>query len=134
MEDKPNKYERTTFTVPGRPVPKKNNPVIVQHAKHPVLLPSKAWRAYEKAALAYLRVKVHARLSGPVQVTALYWLPDRRWWPDLANLFEGTGDLLQAAGIIANDRDIVSWDGSRIMGLDPDTPRAEITVQAMAGT
>jgi hypothetical protein len=31
--------------------------------------------------------------------------------------------------VIPNDREIVSWDGSRIMGTSPN-PRTEITIKA----
>jgi hypothetical protein len=54
-----------------------------------------------------------------VQVTAVYSPPDRRGWPDLSAFLESIGDALQLAGVVENDRQIASWDGSRI--LDPDT-------------
>jgi hypothetical protein len=41
-----------------------------------------------------------------------------------------TGDILEKAGIIRNDRDIWSWDGSRIEGYSP-TPRTEVTIVAL---
>lgn len=44
----------------------------------------------------------------------------------MINLEEATADILEAAGIIANDRNIVSWDGSRIAGVDGKNPRVEI--------
>ena len=59
---------------------------------------------------------------------ALYWLPDRRSRPDLLGLEEATADILEAAGIVANDRLIVSWDGSRIAGYDRERPRVEIEI------
>jgi len=69
-----------------------------------------------------------ARFTGRVAVKALYWMPDKRR-PDLINLEEATADILEAAGIIDNDRNIVSWDGSRIVGVDKENPRAEITIE-----
>lgn len=61
-------------------------------------------------------------------VKALYWMPDKRR-PDLINLEEATADILEAAGIINNDRDIDNWDGSRIMGVDKENPRVEIVIK-----
>jgi Holliday junction resolvase RusA-like endonuclease len=55
-------------------------------------------------------------------------MPDNRSKPDLNNLGAATADILEKAGIIENDRLIVSWDGSRIMGIDRENPRAEITI------
>jgi Holliday junction resolvase RusA-like endonuclease len=70
----------------------------------------------------------HINILAPVHVKALYWLPDKRWWPDLIGLLQGSADLLEKAGIIENDRQIESWDGSRIMGIDKNAPRAELTI------
>jgi Holliday junction resolvase RusA-like endonuclease len=69
------------------------------------------------------------KLAGPLAVRVRYWLKDRRR-PDLNNLLAATADILQKAGVIVDDRDIVSWDGSRIMGVSPN-PRAEILVQVL---
>jgi Holliday junction resolvase RusA-like endonuclease len=65
--------------------------------------------------------------AGPVVVTVHYWLKDKRR-PDLNNLMAATADILEEAGVIVDDREIVSWDGSRIMGTSPN-PRAEITIK-----
>jgi Holliday junction resolvase RusA-like endonuclease len=110
----------------GRPVPKKNSPVMVPGLR-PRLLPSKAFRVYEKDALKQLQQWGNIRFDGMVQVTCLYWLKDKRWWPDLVGLLQGTSDLLEKAKIIANDRNIFSYDGSRIMGLS-DEPRVEVVI------
>lgn len=56
-------------------------------------------------------------------------MPDNRSKPDLINLEEATADILEVAGVVENDRNIVSWDGSRIMGIDRDNPRVEIEIQ-----
>jgi Holliday junction resolvase RusA-like endonuclease len=77
-------------------------------------MPSKAYCEYEAYCLPLLKaVKMH--FLGKVKVTAEYTMPDRRSWPDLTGLMQATGDILEKAGIIANDRDIVSWDGTRIL-------------------
>ena len=55
-------------------------------------------------------------------------MPDKRSQPDLNNLTEATADILEKAGIVANDNLIVSWDGSRNMGVDKDRPRVEIEI------
>lgn len=46
----------------------------------------------------------------------------------MINLEEATADILERAGIIINDRNIVSWDGSRIVGIDKQNPRVEIEI------
>jgi len=114
----------SSIVIPGQPASKKNSQIVRCINGKPLLLQSKAYRAYEKAALKALMEYQGKRVSGPVEVTVHYWLKDNRR-PDLNNLMAATADILEKAGVISNDRDIVSWDGSRIMGTSPN-PRAEI--------
>jgi Holliday junction resolvase RusA-like endonuclease len=62
----------------------------------------------------------------------LYWLPDKRWWPDLIGLLQATSDILEKSGILENDRLIDDYDGSRIMGLDKQNPRVEIEISEVS--
>jgi Holliday junction resolvase RusA-like endonuclease len=66
--------------------------------------------------------------SGPVHVKALYYLATART-PDLCNLMASTHDILERCGIIMNDEQIKSVDGSRIMGKDAANPRVEIEIE-----
>jgi len=118
------------FVIPGRPITKKNSSRIIINArtKRPMVIPSPQYKEYEQAALWHLKQYVGPTFGGPVRVRALYWLPDRRSRPDLLGLEEATADILEAAGIVANDRMIVSWDGSRIAGYDKERPRVEIEI------
>ena len=115
------------LVIPGQPVTKKNSQVARCVKGKPVLIQSQAYRVYERAALTALLAYRGERVTGPVEVTVLYWLKDNRR-PDLNNLLAATADILEKAGVIVNDREIVSWDGSRVMGKSPD-PRAEITIR-----
>ena len=120
------------ITIPGRPVPKKNSAVMV--ASRSLILPSKAFRAYQKFCIGtarrpgWLMQWGNIQFTMPVNLKALYWLPDKRWWPDLLNLLAGTSDLLQEAGILEDDKLVASVDGSRIMGIEKNNSRAEITI------
>ena len=115
--------------IPGRPVPKKNNMMARCVNGKPLIIQSKTYREYEKMALISLADYQGPRFNGPVQVKASYWLADNRR-PDLNNLMAATADILEKAGILKNDRDIVSWDGSRIMGVSPE-PRTEIVITSV---
>ena len=66
-------------------------------------------------------------IRGPVQVTFLFYRDNRRP-ADLANLIALPSDLLQATGIIENDSQIESHDGSRKY-YDKENPRTEIIVR-----
>lgn len=111
----------------GQPRTKKNSSQIAFKGNKRVILPSKAFKEYEKVALMQLgRVQV---VHGPVSVLCRYYLQNRAHWPDLVGLLQATSDILQAAGVIDDDKYIVNYDGSKIAGIDKDRPRAEITIQ-----
>jgi len=120
----------TRLVIPGQPATKKNSQVARCVNGKPVVLQSKAYRNYEKMALKALLACPCESFTGPVVVTVHYWLKDKRR-PDLTNLLQATADILEKAGVISDDREIVSWDGSRIMGVSPD-PRAEITIRPVS--
>lgn len=111
----------------GQPRTKKNSSRIALINNKRVLLPSKAFKEYEKVALMQLG-RVQA-VHGPVSVRCRYYLQNRAHWPDLVGLLQATSDILQAAGVIDDDKYIVNYDGSEIAGIDKDRPRAEITIQ-----
>lgn len=119
------------LVIPGPPRTKKNSQIMRCRNGKPVLLQSKLYREYERNALKVLQNYQGPRFSGPVEVRAHYWLKTKRR-PDLSNLLEATADILEKGGVIKNDRDIVSWDGSRIMGISPN-PRVEITIKGQNG-
>ena len=110
----------------GQPRTKKNSSRIAFRGNKRVLLPSEAYERYEKVALVQL-ARVQA-VHGPVSVRCRYFLQNRKSWPDLVGLLQATSDILQAAGVIDDDKYIVNYDGSEIAGLDKDNPRAEITI------
>lgn len=115
------------LVIPGRPTTKKNSARVVKRGKFTKVLPSEAFEQYEKIALLQLR-RYKNVFDGPVSMKCLYWLPDRRWWPDLVGLLQATSDILEKAGILENDRLIRDYDGSHIAGLSKNNPRAEIII------
>lgn len=137
------------FTISGRPIPKKNNPVVRviprQGAKkcpycgnwtkvrYIVSFKNKRYAKYELSAIAQLRDQKNKQririIEKEVHCMAKYWLEDLKGSKDLVNLKEATADLLQGATIIENDNQIKNWDGSRIMGVDKENPRQEITLR-----
>lgn len=121
------------FVIRGRPITKKNHQRIVVNRRtgKPMVIPSKPYKEYEQAALWQLKTQRIPTITEAVNVCARYWMPDRRSRPDLLGLKQATADILEAAGIVENDRLIAGWDGSRIMGIDRDNPRAEIIVTLM---
>lgn len=118
------------LTIPGRPITKKNSLKIIinRRTMRPMVVPSEAYKAYEAASLWHLKQYRIKTITYPVNVCARYWMPNRRSKPDLLGLQQATADILEAAGIVENDVLIVSWDGSRVMGIDRESPRVEIEI------
>jgi len=58
-------------------------------------------------------------------------MPNRQSWPDLMGLLQATCDILQKAEIIVNDQNVISLDGSRIVGVDINNPRVEIEISEL---
>ncbi len=124
------KLRMIKIILPGRPYTKKNSQQIYRnkYTGKPRIAQSEQYQEYEERCLWYLK-QYKERFEEPVEVTVLYWMPDKRSWPDLLGLEQATADILQKAGIIDNDRNIVSWDGSRIVGVDKKRPRAEVEIR-----
>jgi Holliday junction resolvase RusA-like endonuclease len=115
------------LTIHGQPITKKNSQQIVMAGKRPCIVQSKAYRAYEKVAKQQVSLGTFEPMPGPVQVRCLYFLATTRT-PDLLNLMAATHDILEACGVVLNDEQIKSVDGSRIMGKSP-APRVEIEIE-----
>ncbi len=118
------------IVIQGQPRTKKNSSQIAFKGNKRVILPSKAFQAYEKVALIQL-ARVQA-IHGPVSVLCRYYLQDRKGWPDLVGLLQATSDILQAAKVIDDDKYIVNYDGSMIAGLDKHNPRVEIIIHQIS--
>ena len=129
-----------SVVIPGQPATKKNSAVVVR--SHACLLPSAAYRAYERhcrETLMAIGKLPHYTL--PVQMTCRYYLRDRAHWPDLVGLMQATADILSderrriggrmvttREWLLSDDRIITSWDGTVIAGIDKARPRVEIAI------
>lgn len=97
----------------------------------PRLLPSPAFTAWHKVATAATLPKLeplkrYFPITTPVHVLCKFYREaDRGDWCGYA---QGIGDWLQDLGIIADDKLIRSWDGTRLL-KDAENPRSEIWIQ-----
>jgi Holliday junction resolvase RusA-like endonuclease len=126
----------SALTILGRPRPKKNSPRIARTPTgRPFILPSQANQVWHRDAVAQLRAQWRGAkgplpaLTGPVSVTYRFLLPDRRSEPDADNLMAAVNDALQAAGVLANDRQIRCGTFSKSFG--GDAPRVELVIHAV---
>lgn len=114
--------------IPGRPITKKNSGRYCGPGR---FRPSAAYEAYEAVAVPALKMQarkagINDPIDSPCKLTVSYYMPNRAAWPDLVGLMQATADLLEEAGIIENDRLILSWNGTDIAGISQNNPRCEI--------
>lgn len=113
----------TKIVLVGNPIPKKNSMI-----KTPTgLIQSKEFQAYETDCLWQLKSVRDRYQEGQYWVKCHYYRGDGRR-VDLTNLLAATHDILQKAGIIDDDRHIISLDGSRMKPADKKNPRTEIRI------
>jgi Holliday junction resolvase RusA-like endonuclease len=112
------------FTLPVRAPSKKNSQRIVMVGGHASLQPSKLYMAASEVAMKaidyYRQLKGLETVTGPLQMKCTFRVAHKsgsKSSPDLTNLLHAPADWLQEAGIIENDRHIVSVDGSRVVYL-----------------
>lgn len=115
------------FTIEGCPRTKKNHLRRVRRAGRTFSVQSEAFEAWAEGAVPQLiRQKTRQRLqpiSVAVNLRALIYREKDHG--DLVNFLSAVCDVLQAAGVVVNDRLIKGHDGSRPL-LDKKNPRVEI--------
>lgn len=116
------------FVINGEPVTKKNSQQIVRIGGRACIVPSRAYKAYEREALEVIPPNARNCLTTPLNVKSVYYRKTRRR-VDISNLHSALHDVLVAAGVVADDnRDIIAaTDGSRVY-WDKDNPRTEVTI------
>lgn len=118
------------FTIPGRPITKKNHQKIAFNKKtgRIFITQSDKYKQYEKDAGYFIPVK-WKMINTPVNIKCLYYMPTHGK-VDLTNLLEATDDILVKYGVIQDDNStiLVSHDGSRVL-YDKENPRVEIEIE-----
>ena len=118
-----------SITIPLTPVSKKNSQRIVIVRGRPMIIPSKVYKDYEKAAVALLRQQYSGEpIATEVNVAMVFYMPTHRR-VDLVNLQEACLDVLVTAGILQDDNSkIVACMDESYVTYDKKNPRTEITI------
>lgn len=90
--------------------------------------PSEAWTCWRDELVPQIKAALPAgwiSIAHKVNCAALYYREKNIG--DSAGFNTGLADLLEAAGVVENDRFIVSWDGSRLL-KDAARPRVELVL------
>lgn len=115
------------FVIPLPPRTKKNSQrIIVSHGR-PMIIPSAAYKEYEKDVEPFIP-KLDKPIDFPVTVSAHFFMPTRRPC-DLVNLLQSLLDILVKYGVISDDNYhvVFSVDGSRV-GYDKENSRTEVEI------
>lgn len=120
------------FTIPGRPITKKNHQKIAFNKKtgRIFVTQSDRYKKYEQDAGYFIPVKWQM-IDYPVNIKCLYYMPTHGK-VDLTNLLEATDDILVKYGVIKDDNStiLVSHDGSRCY-YDKENPRVEVEIKSV---
>lgn len=116
-----------TYLIKGAPRTKKtSNQAAVINGRARVF-PSAKYRSYARSAVPQLRAQhLIGPTAEPVHVKATFYREANRG--DLIGYMQALADVLEEAGVLVNDRQIVSWDGTR-MDKDSKEPRTEIEIR-----
>ena len=121
------------FTIPLRPVTKKNHQQIRRNHKtgNPYIAQSDAYQEYERQCELLIPAEYKQQIDRPVIVKAVYYMPQARR-VDITNLDSALHDVLVKAGVLKDDsslspRIVVGTDGSRVK-VDRNRPRTEVEI------
>lgn len=118
------------FVISGAPRTKKTHQQIVRVKGRPIVIPDKVTAKWQSDAVSQLQAQADSpfALGCPVSVRAVFYRDKAKG--DLVNYMQALADALEKAGVVENDRQILSWDGSRL-AKDADNPRIELDVTPM---
>lgn len=118
-------------TIPGRAGILKNGKKLCRNRATGKMFMRSSDRYEAWSKMAYLHIKqarIPSTINFPVNMAAKFYFKDKQSEADLSNLYQGVEDLLEDAGVLANDRLIVSHDGSgKFFG---EEPRVEVELTA----
>ena len=118
------------FTLPIRPVTKKNSGQIITVGGFPRMIPSKQYLQFEKDCQPYFKQVLNqiGQIDYPINLQDVFYVETKRRI-DLPNLLNAVDDAMVKSELILDDnRDIIaSHDGSRVYH-DKFNPRIEIEI------
>lgn len=110
------------------PRTKKNSQQIIFAKGRYMVIPSKAYKQFERDCLKQIMAIYRQKIDKPINIKATFYMPTKRR-VDLTNLLEAVDDMLVKAEVIQDDnRDIVAGhDRSRVY-YDKENPHIEIEI------
>ncbi len=96
-----------------------------------IVMPSEQWTEWRDHVVPRITAALPRHwqpIAQPVNCAALFYRDANRG--DSHGLYQGLADVLEEAGVVADDRYIKSWDGSRLE-TDASRPRVELVLTAL---
>lgn len=117
------------ITIPHAPRTKKNSGTITKRGRAWIIRPSEAWLSWRDTVLMDLKHVWRAKyeLDFDLNIQALFYRDAARG--DAVGLYQGLADVLADLRVVADDKYLVTWDGSRLL-LDRACPRTEVYLWA----
>jgi Holliday junction resolvase RusA-like endonuclease len=117
------------LTIPGPPRTKKNGGTIKMCGRIRKKIPSEAWMRWRDASIFEIRKQFAAAriapIDFPINCAALFYRDAA--CGDACGFYQGLADLLEEAGVVADDKWITQWDGARLL-KDSKWPRVELEI------
>lgn len=102
------------LTILGRPHSKKNSKRIYGAGSKKIVIPSAAYEAFHDYALLQIN-RYRGSFTGPVHIQYIFYVKGKMR-QDISNAIQSIDDILQDAGVIADDYDICEGKFCRVMG------------------
>jgi hypothetical protein len=124
--------QKLTISIPGNAIAKKNSQVAIRMGKRNMIIPSKAYKKWEKMAVAHLNGSGLVYDGEYPAVLTFYHYRKTLATFDLSNMLEGVQDVFQTVGIIAEDNMLHIIPAIKGVGWekDKDNPRVMITIES----
>lgn len=109
------------------PRTKKNSSRVMRFGKFNKIMPSKQFIAFQNDAVPQLESAMLGRppITCDVNASVVFWRDALRGDP--VNFYEAIADVLERARIIVDDKQILTWTGSRV-AKDAARPRLHVVL------
>jgi len=121
------------IVIEGKPATKKNHNIMAKAGGRSFMLPSKQYAAFEKMAIPQCRAAWGNEPPIDYGVAISVKIYNDTWRiGDHCGYLQAIGDMLEKAGVVADDKWIAwTFDGHWLGGVDNDNPRIELTITRM---
>jgi len=131
MKNSPDGALIAAIMLPVKPRTKKNHSTIIHQGRRHILLPSKQYKDFEQLCKPHIQAAwTQAPIDFGISIEAAVYLDTKRAG-DHCGYLQAIGDMLQAHGVVADDK-WITWlvpPNGHWLRWDKATPRIELTIR-----